>query len=160
MQRIQKEAARYETAAKHEGFLHRSFTAGLAVLAVAAPALVTYQTQQKEAKYFAVVVILVTAVAGAGTALQGVFRWGERYRRTRLTALELRELDSATGLDRQDIEDTEDPVKVFAKISELNQRAATRLQAIVRNHIEAEVALVALPTREDPPKDTQKPMLR
>lgn len=147
LSQVQREAGRYDTDARRQGLLHRGFTASLAVLAVAAPALVTYQTQAKNSPgWLVLVVILVTAIAGAGTALQGVFRWGDRFRRTRLTALELGELYSATRLKRQDIEDTDDPVKVFSQISELNHNSAARLQAIVRNHIEAEVALVASPT--------------
>jgi len=147
--RVRQEAKNYNTDAKRQGQLHRGFTASLAVLAVATPALVTYQTQGKNSSgWLVLIVILVTAVTGAGTALQGVFRWGERFRRTRLTALELDELCSATELKRQDIEDTDDAVKVFSQISELNHNSAIRLQAILRNHIEAEMALVAPPTPE------------
>jgi Protein of unknown function (DUF4231) len=156
LDRVQKEAERYNTDARRQGLLHRGFTASLAVLAVAAPALVTYQTQAKSASgWLVLVVILVTAIAGAGTALQGVFRWGERFRRTRLTALELDELYSATQLKRRDIVETDDPVKVFSQISELNHNSASRLQAIVRNHIEAEVALVAAPTSDKESKARQ-----
>lgn len=85
----------------------------------------------------------VTAFAGAGTALQSAFRWSDRFRRAKLTALGLFELHSATQLERQDIEDTDDAVKVFSKISEMKQRAARSLRTIVRNHIQAEVALIA-----------------
>jgi hypothetical protein len=143
---VKNEVAKYEADARREGSLHKAFTATLAVLAVAAPALVTYQTQTHGPAWLPFLVIFVTTIGGAGTALQGVFRWGDRFRRTRLTELELRELYSSVKLERQDIEDTDDPIKVYSKISALNQKAATGLQAILRNHIEAEVALVAPPT--------------
>jgi ABC-type multidrug transport system fused ATPase/permease subunit len=152
LSRIEKESKHYDSDARLQGIFHRTFTAVLAVLAVAAPALVTYQTQSKNAQT-AIVVVLVTAIAGAGTALQGVFRWGDRFRRTRLTALELKELLTATELDKEDIEDSTDDLRKFAEIRELNDRAATRLQAIIRNHIESEVALVSQQTPPTPPKD-------
>ena len=142
---IEGERKRYEAEALSQGRYHRVFTAVLAVFAVLAPAIVTLQSQQRDTPWLAVLAIGLTATAGAGTALQGAFRWGERYRRTRLTALELSELYSSVRMDRLDVEDTEDPIKVYSKISELNQRAAARHQAIVRNHIEAEVALTTPP---------------
>jgi hypothetical protein len=154
---IHSEVRRHESDAKTQGQLHRWFTATLAVLAVAAPALVTYQTQNTGQAWLPFFVIGVTAIAGAGTSLQSAFRWGDRFRRTKLTALELSELYSATELERQDIEDTDDPVKVFSKISELNQRAAKALRTVVRNHIQAEVALIApQPDARAPGGSTEK----
>lgn len=143
--RVEKEAGTYEARAARERKLHQCFSAGLAILAVAAPALVTYQSQVHNPT-ISMIAILVTAVAGAGTTLQSTFRWGDRFRRTRLTALELSELVSITRLRKQDMPDQPDVVKSFQQFYELNQAVAKRLQAIVRRHIEAEVSLVSPPT--------------
>lgn len=156
---IQAEAKRYENDAKRQEQWQRWSTAVLAVLAVLAPALVTYQTQNAGLEWLPFVAIGVTAFAGAGTALQSAFRWGDRFRRAKLTALELFELHSATQLERQDIEDTDDAVKVFSKISELNRSAAKSLRTIVRNHIQAEVALITSPPGDgnSPSSNNERP---
>ncbi|HXG95495.1 MAG TPA: DUF4231 domain-containing protein [Gemmatimonadales bacterium] len=154
LKRVKDEATIYTRRAGRERFLYTAFSGALAVLAVATPALVTYQSQVDNPT-ISLVAILVSAVAGAGTALQATFRWGERFRRTRLTALELDELASATQLQEHDILDSEDKPKVFQKVYELNQSAARQLQAILRRHTEAEVALVTQPA--EPPRPALEP---
>lgn len=143
LRQILDEAHRQEKDAKIQGWLHRSFMAVLAVLAVVAPALVTYQTQNTEIVGLPFIAIGVTAIAGAGAALQSTFRWSDRFRRAKLTSLELNELHYTTDREREDIEDTDDPVKVYSKICELNRSAAASLRTILRNHIQAEMALMA-----------------
>jgi len=75
LKRAEQEATTYESRAARERWLHQSFSAALAVLAVAAPAVVTYQTQVQNTT-LSIIAIVVTAIAGAGTALQATFRWG------------------------------------------------------------------------------------
>ena len=149
LRRISHEAALYRHRAQNQRLYHTSFGATLAVLGVAAPALVTYQTQHQSAT-FQLIAIFLTGVVGAAGALQATFRWGDRFRRTSLTALALEELESNTQLARNDIFDTDDAIKIYQKAYELNVSSQKELQRIVRQHIEGEVALVSPKPEENP----------
>ncbi len=94
LDRIREEANRYNRAKDHSAAYNRWFRSMLAILGVAAPALVTFQTQPvAQYWYVQLPVIAVIAIAGAAATLQNIFRWDERYRRTLLSSLSLYELD-------------------------------------------------------------------
>jgi hypothetical protein len=156
LDRVIKDEEAYRQRAAREKSFHWTFTAALAVFSVLAPILVTYQAQNKG---FTLAAIVVAGIVGAGTALQGTFKWGEQFRRTSLTALELGELSSSAKLRKQDVLDTDDQVKVFQKLYELNQEMAKAHQAIIRRHIEAEVALVTQPPQNSQPSQVNPPPL-
>ena len=155
IERIAGEARTYGMRVASERRYHTGFGAALAVLSVAAPTLVTYQTQTPGA-LFQIIAIVLTAIVGAAGSLQATFRWGDRFRRTSLTALALDELESTTRLERLDILHTRDDMTVYRRAFDLNESAQRKLQRIVRRHIEGEVAIVTQEGDKTKPQDPKK----
>ena len=143
IQRVSDEAREHHRRARRERRYHHVFGTVIAVLSVATPALVTYQTQVAE-PLFQFAAILLTAIAGAGTTLQATFRWGQRFRQTRLAALELDELESNTRLERDYIELEENPLERYHLARQLNESCHKGLLRAMRKQIETEVATVTL----------------
>jgi|CXWL01.1.fsa_nt_gi hypothetical protein len=138
---VQAEREKYHLRAEQEGRLHKWFSATLALVGVAAPAFVTYVTGE-QGTGLRLAAILLTAIASATASLQTTFRWGDKYRRTSLTALALRELESTTQLSILELTDSIDELQVYKGAYTLNEAVERRLQKIIRKHIEGEVALV------------------
>ena len=149
IQRVSKEAIRFRRQASSQQRNHMWFKAITAVLGVAAPALVTYQTSVELAPYYLLTIFLV-GVAGASATLQATFRWGEKYGRTRLTALALEEIESDLLMAKEDILDSDDKLKIYQKLRSLNEQASNKRKDIYRKQIEAEVQIVTM--EEAPPK--------
>ncbi|HEY2721428.1 MAG TPA: hypothetical protein VGI82_06875 [Chitinophagaceae bacterium] len=63
------------------------------ILAVAAPSLVTYQTNQSN-KAWGIVTIFLVAIASTATALQSIFNFGGKFSIETLTFLNIDELES------------------------------------------------------------------
>lgn len=68
------------------------FRASTAILAVAAPALVTYSVAQDVSSQMKLFAILLTAVAGASTTLQAIFGFKQGYVRGATTSMNLRHI--------------------------------------------------------------------
>lgn len=149
IQRISKEAIRFTRQASSQQRYHTWFKAITAVLGVAAPALVTYQTSVASSPYYLLTIFLV-GIAGASATLQATFGWGEKYGRTRLTALALEELESDLLVAREDILDSDDNLKIYQRLRSLNEQASDKRKDIYRKQIEAEVQIVT--KEEEPPK--------
>jgi hypothetical protein len=151
LKEIDREAQQFRDRAKGQERLNRYATAILAILAIAAPSLVTFVLAKggnDRNGRFVLFVVFVTAVGGAGNTLLGIFRWGERYRRSQLTGMELDQLSrSAKGrLWRIGLSP---PVKE-KDLEELAEEVGTRYQEIIRNHIESETSLLPPPLPETP----------
>lgn len=141
IQRIAEDAVSYRSSSNVQRKLHYSFRVAITVLAVTAPALVTYQ-MRVDSVFFQIGVIVFTAVAGGAATLQAIFAWGEQYGRTRLAALALEELESDMKMRKEDILDSEDELKVYQQLHALNEDGARRHREIIRQQIEGEVSLV------------------
>ena len=70
------------------------FRATTAILAVAAPAFVTYSTQSDATAVYKLVAILVSAIAGAAATLQAVFGFRQTYIQFATAELDLRDVVS------------------------------------------------------------------
>jgi hypothetical protein len=68
------------------------FRATTAILAVAAPALVTYSTTAGVADFYKLAAILLSGVAGAAATLQAIFALQQNFVRNALDALDLYEV--------------------------------------------------------------------
>ncbi len=147
--RVTEEAKHFKILAVRQQKNHTAFRAITAILSVAAPALVTYQTTVESAP-FQLAAIFLVGFAGASATLQATFGWGEKYGRTRLTALSLEELESDLQMAREDILDSEDKLKIYQKLRSLNEQASDKRKEIYRKQIEAEVQIVT--KEESPPK--------
>src|ERR1700731_1690197 len=122
---IQDDQKQYHIQARSLRKLSSFLNVMIVILGIAAPTLVTYQTQQKEHAPFwlAPSAILIVAIAGAGANLRSVLRWNERYGYTAMTDLKLRELSSDLKLRQQDILSTTLPQVVPEKLAQLNREA-------------------------------------
>ena len=139
--RVAEDAKQYEVRAARQRNYHVIFRAVTAILGVAAPALVTYQTQVA-GELFKLLAILLTGIAGAAATLQATFGWGESYGRTQLTALALRELESDMRMRKESALDTTDQMKKYSDVRGLNGSGYQRWQQIIRLQIETEVSIV------------------
>lgn len=143
-ERIQKETTRYNRDRDRSRTASRFIPGALAVLGVAAPSLVTYQTQvDKPSGWLIALTILVTAIAGAASTLQAIFRWDERYRRTLLTSLALSLLESNTVFQREEIVATLNGADTDKRLRDLNRKARRDLLRIIREDVESEAKLVS-----------------
>ena len=80
----------HQKRAEHARALDVFFRSVTAILAVAAPALVTYSTAAGVAEGFKLLAIFLTGIAGAATTLQAIFGFKQSYLRAGTSALELR----------------------------------------------------------------------
>jgi hypothetical protein len=140
--RIDAEVRAYKIKQRRNGAANTWFRAILAVLGVGAPALVTYQTQVEGEPLLVLLTIGLTALAGAAANLQAIFRWGERYTRAMLTALNLEELSSNTKAAMQEILAVDDPIHRMHELRGLNEDAGKILRRTIRKDIQAEAELV------------------
>ena len=155
---IDSEAKTYRDKQRRNGIANTWFRAALAVLGVAAPSLVAYQTQVESRPLLVLLTIGLTALAGAAVNLQAIFSWGERYTRAMLTALNLEELSSDTKSIRQEILGVHDELYQLRELRRLNEDAAKILHSTIRENVQAEAKLVtqsALPAHP-PDVDTSK----
>lgn len=140
LQDVENEARDYRQRAYRLQWIHNVFSAMVAVLGVAAPALVTYQTQVDD-PLFKLLAIILSAIVGASTALQATFRWGDQYRQTRRTAFDLDALKAKAEFQKQEIMETTDFVVAYRKMNELLGFCQRELIRIKQNHIESEEAI-------------------
>jgi hypothetical protein len=141
LQRIEAEAQEYRKKEGRHGFANTWFRAGLAVLGVAAPALVTYQTQVEGEPLLVLLTIGLTALAGAAATLQAIFRWGDRYKQAILAAINLEELSSNTKNVRQQIMAVNDDLYQLQGLKKLNEDAGNILRTTIRTYVQAEAEL-------------------
>ena len=140
--RIDLEVRTYKMKQRCNGAANTWFRAILAILGVGAPALVTYQTQVEGEPLLVLLTIGLTAIAGAAANLQAIFRWGERYTRAMLTALNLEELSSNAKAAMQEILAVEDPIHQMHELRGLNEDAGKILRRTIRKDVQAEAELV------------------
>lgn len=98
------EYERYESEAKWRRRYDVWLRAASAILAVAAPALVTFQPSQESALFFSdeafrILVILLVAFAGASITLQAVFAFDKKYANSKMTAAKLQQLSDSIKYD-------------------------------------------------------------
>ncbi len=139
---IKKDRTSYSKKGERLRILNSFFNVSTVILGVAAPAFVTFQTQQSGPGILMYISIFLVAIAGATATLRGVLRWGERFGYTTLTALALRELETTTQLDREDILTTVKDEFICGKIFELNRKTQHRRSEIIKRYLEREVAVV------------------
>ncbi len=105
----------------------------IAILAVAAPALVTYSTKVDVGSDYQLAAILLTGVAGAATTLQAIFGFRQGYIREATTALGLREivqdLHSASDLAFK----LKDKFEAFAKARNALEKARLNTSELLMN---------------------------
>ena len=119
---IAQDRSTYSLRAERLRKLNSFFNVTTIILGVAAPAFVTYQTQQKDASDLLIFLsIILVAVASATATLRGVLRWSERFGYTALTSLYLQELESSVKLEMEDIIYSVKVELVYEKLSELNR---------------------------------------
>jgi hypothetical protein len=150
--RIDAEARAYKVKQRRNGAANTWFRASLAVLGVGAPSLVTYQTQVEGEPLLVLLTIGLTALAGATANLQAIFRWGERYTRAMLTALNLEELSSNTKSVMQEITAVDDELFQLRELRRLNEDAGKILRRTIRKDVQAEAELV---TQDASPQQPQ-----
>ncbi len=139
---LDTEIRNYSWSARWNRWLFTWSRIATAFLAVIAPALVTYQLQDK---YWSIPAILITGLAGAAAALQTSFRWGDSYARTMQTKLALDELHASSvqlcrELTEHQTNDTQlstdrDPEKQYKWLISEKRR-------ILKEAVLAEIALV------------------
>lgn len=114
------------------------FNVAIVILGVAAPAIVTYLTQQNRLDpVLTMRTILLVAVTGAVAMLRGVMRFGEKYGYTVMTAMKLRELESNARLEMEEIIHTSQggSVHVQGKLTALNREVQKEWTEIIRRHL-------------------------
>lgn len=139
--RIAREAETYRAKARFDRRMHGISRIVATLLGVAAPVVVTYQTQV-ESEVLKMVAIFVTGFIGAATVLQASFRWGDHYGRARLTTLDLEELESKIRLQKPQILDSNEPIEMRQRTKELIQHSSEELHRIIRTQVETEVSLL------------------
>jgi hypothetical protein len=139
---IRKEGKQLETEASRQKTMFTWSRALTALFGVAAPALVTYQTQVQGTGW-QLAAILLTSMAGAAATLQAIFGWGERYGRTRMAALNLREILFELETQGQRLGESSDKIESYAKLRSLGEASGSRYRKTIRDLIESEVALVS-----------------
>lgn len=146
---VEKDRRHYCTRSQANKRLSIGFRASMAVLAVCAPALVTYQTTVQD-KMFSLIAILLTGIAGAAATLQAIFNFGECYKRQRLLSLALEELHSNGNLDFEDAQREQDQMEKYHKLKKLNETLQAGRRRHVREYLEAEMALVTQKNSDGP----------
>lgn len=140
LDKVEGDAKSYTKRSDRLNLLNIALRAATAVLAVAAPALVTYQTQVN-AFGWQLAAILLTSIAGGAVGLQAAFALGERYRRSAMTVLALNELATKTRADINSIErDTRTEAK-YSKLSERLKETYAKHSRIIRQQITGEIAI-------------------
>ena len=135
---IKKEAAAQRRRARRNHLTHLVLLVITALLGVAAPILVTYQTVPGSSTALQVLAVIVTALISVAATLQAALRLHERYRRATLTALDLDDLLAQAIAELQNVRAEEmDP------FSELNMETRRELNRILRTDIEAEATTLA-----------------
>jgi hypothetical protein len=146
LERIDREVQKYRRKESRNGAANTWFRASLAVLGVAAPSLVTYQTQVEGEPLLVLLTIGLTALAGASGTLGAIFRWGDRYTRSMLTAQALEDLGSKTRGLRQEILAVRDQPYQLSGLRALNEDAGEMLRSTINKYVQAEAELAAQDT--------------
>jgi hypothetical protein len=139
---IKVQVSEYRKIANRNRRLHVGFATLLAVLGVAAPALVTYQTQVDN-EWLKLSAILLTSLVGASAVLQATFGWNDAYRRSSLTALALDELQANAESQLTESLATTDRLASTIRLSELRTGLHREKRRILREQIEAELSIAS-----------------
>ncbi len=112
------------------------FNVSIVLLGVAAPAVVTYMTQQPEPDpSLTLKTIIIVGVAGAFATLRGFLKWGEKYGFAVMTAMKLRELEANARLEMEEILHSTNDVMLYGKLSALNRDIQSQWTEIIRRHL-------------------------
>jgi hypothetical protein len=135
--KIDREAVRFSRRANYERRNHYILNYMIMILSVLAPIMVTLQTQL-DGTAWKVIAVVITALAGASATLQASFRWRERYRLTRMTALELEDLSSNTRAEQYRAYMNSTDQESFDQLVEINRRTRGTLSKVFRDYFHAE----------------------
>ncbi|MDT8324440.1 MAG: hypothetical protein RRA94_10030 [Bacteroidota bacterium] len=131
-------AERHEFASQAQWLkrINSFFNVSIVLLGVAAPAVVTYLTQQPtQDPSLTLKTIVIVGVAGAFATLRGVLKWGEKYGFAVMTAMKLRELEANARLEMEEILHTSNDVMIYGKLSNLNREIQEKWTEIIRRHL-------------------------
>ncbi|MBI3194908.1 MAG: DUF4231 domain-containing protein, partial [Ignavibacteriae bacterium] len=141
IEKITSKAAEFNKRAREERFYHYLFSVLAATFSVLTPIFVSLENQVNE-RWFNFLTLFVSSVSAIVASIVTTFRWGEKYRQTSLTALELDELDSDTQLQRLNIEESGNTLDIYHKARELNEYSQRKIKKIIREYIEAEIKII------------------
>lgn len=103
VERIGKDANLKERLSSREHFWDVTLRLIMAILAVAAPALVTYSTTQGVTGGFKLGAILLSGLAGASATVQAILALQQNHVRNAIDALDLYELKARLEREREDV---------------------------------------------------------
>jgi hypothetical protein len=130
------------------------------MLGVVAPTVVTYQIQaQNPSSALSTLTIIITALAGSAGALQATFRWGDAYARSLQTQLALLELESLTNFRRIGLAHLNDSTHKYNELKALHEHTVRELRRILKDDVQAEVALTMQETSKEPKAHNLSPRL-
>jgi hypothetical protein len=140
--RIDDAAKEQKMRSRNLRWSNSTFSFAAAILGVAAPTLVTYFAQSPNAgSSLKLLAIFAAAFAGATTVLLNTFRWGQRYGRSSLAEISLRELASSTRLRLHDINRTTTEQAVPEKLHLLNYESQKQMFDILRSVVQNEASV-------------------
>ncbi len=131
-------AERHEFASQAQWLkrINSFFNVSIVLLGVAAPAVVTYLTQQPNPDpSLTLKTIVIVGVAGAFATLRGLLKWGEKYGFAVMTSMKLRELEANARLEMEEILHTANEFIIYGKLSALNREIQERWTEIIRRHL-------------------------
>jgi len=145
-QEINNEAKKFEKEAKWRRRFDISLRAISAILAVAAPALVTYQpdptsTGFVNSEYFRVLVILLVGFSGASITLQAVFAFDKKYANSKITSVQLMELERKVDFDLK-VSDLFDEHETYRNLRNRLEEVAKSRSASLRTYVEEDINTV------------------
>ena len=139
LSRIESDAKKRDASAKSQKRLDITFRSITAILAVAAPALVTYSTTPEVGDAYKLYAILLSGVAGAATTLQVIFGLKEGAVRNSLVALSLYELSADFASKIQQAKKFGDNLEVYSEIKAAQIEANRKHREIVNSDIRAQI---------------------
>jgi len=139
---ILKKADGLEHDAKWLRRWHQWFTVLTILLAVAAPAVVTYTPPVGSELTWKIVAIVITAFATASATIRTVLRFSERYSNSALTAIALKELWAEFQATRQQVLTETKPEYLQQALFRTAAWARKQMFNITRAHLEKDVSAI------------------
>lgn len=143
---IHEEALKFDREANGRKRMDIFIRAISAILAVAAPALVTYEPGTNAAgfvgtAYFKVLVIFLVGFAGASITLQAVFAFDRKYANAKMAAVNLLELERKIDFDLR-LSDLSGEHESYRILKNRFETAAKRRTEILRQYVQEDINTV------------------
>jgi hypothetical protein len=131
------------TRAGRKNFLYdRWFRTVVALLSVASPTLVAFQSQAQSSGLSWVVVTAFVAVAGASTTLQSIWQFGRIAAQATLNGMQLDQISARLKAALAAATATTDTIKSFSDLNAKIDQLQTEYWSVMKSHFEGEASRI------------------